>query len=65
MDTTADCFYNDRPKLNAALAETVNKEILSLVEAGCKLHQIKMSPVCSLGKGCTGLWYGGIREMLS
>jgi len=40
MDTTADCFYNDRPKLNAALAETVNKEILALVEAGCQYIQV-------------------------
>jgi len=40
MDTTADCFYNDRPKLNAALAETVNKEILSLVDAGCRYIQV-------------------------
>ena len=40
MDTTADCFYNDRPKLHAALAETVNKEILALVEAGCQYIQV-------------------------
>lgn len=40
MDTTADCFYDDRPKLNAALAETVNKEILSLVDAGCQYIQV-------------------------
>ena len=40
MDTTADCFYNDRPKLNAALAETVNKEILALVDAGCQFIQV-------------------------
>ena len=40
MDTTADCFYNDRPKLNAALAETVNKEILALVDAGCQYIQV-------------------------
>ena len=40
MDTTADCFYNDRPKLNIALAETINKEVLALVEAGCKHIQI-------------------------
>jgi 5-methyltetrahydropteroyltriglutamate--homocysteine methyltransferase len=40
MDTTADCFYDDRPKLNAALAETVNTEILGLVEAGCKYIQV-------------------------
>ena len=40
MDTTADCFYNDRPKLNAALAETVNREILALVEAGCQYIQV-------------------------
>jgi methionine synthase II (cobalamin-independent) len=40
MDTNADCFYNDRPRLNAALAETVNKEILALVEAGCRYIQV-------------------------
>jgi len=40
MDTTADCYYDDRPKLNAALAETVNKEILGLVEAGCQYIQV-------------------------
>jgi len=40
MDTNADCFYNDRPRLNAALAETVNEEILGLVEAGCQYIQV-------------------------
>jgi len=40
MDTTADCYYNDRAKLNAALAETVNKEILALVDAGCQYIQV-------------------------
>ncbi len=40
MDTTADCFYNDRPRLNAVLAETVNREILALVEAGCRYIQV-------------------------
>ena len=40
MDTNADCFYHDRKKLNHDLAETVNKEILSLVEAGCKYIQV-------------------------
>lgn len=40
MDTTADCFYDDRPKLNAVLAETVNREILALVEAGCQYIQV-------------------------
>jgi 5-methyltetrahydropteroyltriglutamate--homocysteine methyltransferase len=40
MDTTADCFYNDRPKLNAALASTINEEVLALVEAGCRHIQI-------------------------
>jgi 5-methyltetrahydropteroyltriglutamate--homocysteine methyltransferase len=40
MDTTADCHYNDRPRLNAALADTVNKEILALVEAGCQYIQV-------------------------
>lgn len=40
MDTTADCHYNDRPKLNAVLADTVNKEILALADAGCKYIQV-------------------------
>ena len=40
MDTTADCFYENRSKLNAVLAETINKEILSLVQAGCKYIQV-------------------------
>jgi 5-methyltetrahydropteroyltriglutamate--homocysteine methyltransferase len=40
MDTTSDCYYNDRQKLNSVLASTVNKEVLSLVEAGCQYIQI-------------------------
>jgi len=40
MDTTADCHYNDRPRLNAALAETVNREILALADAGCRYIQV-------------------------
>ena len=40
MDTTADCFYYDRPKLNADLAETINKEVLALVDAGCRYIQV-------------------------
>jgi methionine synthase II (cobalamin-independent) len=40
MDTTADCFYDDRPKLNANLADTINREILGLVEAGCQYIQV-------------------------
>ncbi|MGR3661648.1 MAG: hypothetical protein ACU0CA_10760 [Paracoccaceae bacterium] len=40
MDTTADCFYDDRPRLNAALAETVNAEVLQLVDAGCQYIQV-------------------------
>lgn len=40
MDTTADCFYNDRPRLNAILAETINAEILALVDAGCQYIQV-------------------------
>jgi len=40
MDTNADCHYNDRPKLNRDLAETVNREILGLVEAGCTYIQV-------------------------
>ena len=40
MDTNADCFYFDRKKLNHDLAETVNQEILGLVDAGCKYIQV-------------------------
>lgn len=40
MDTNADCFYNDRSRLNADLAETVNREILALVDAGCQYIQV-------------------------
>ena len=40
MDTNADCYYNDRPRLNADLAETVNREILALVDAGCRYIQV-------------------------
>ena len=40
MDTTADCFYDDRPRLNRILADTINKEILALVESGCKHIQV-------------------------
>ncbi|MFV2002329.1 MAG: hypothetical protein ACC619_05055 [Paracoccaceae bacterium] len=40
MDTTADCYYDDRPRLNAALAETVNREVLALVDAGCRYIQV-------------------------
>ena len=40
MDTTTDCFYDDRPKLNADLADTINREVLALVDAGCKYIQV-------------------------
>ena len=40
MDTTADCFYDNRPRLNQELADTVNKEILALVDAGCSYIQV-------------------------
>ena len=40
MDTTADCYYEDRPKLNRDLADTINKEILKLVDAGCRYIQV-------------------------
>lgn len=40
MDTTADCHYDDRPALNRVLAETVNKEVLALAEAGCRHIQV-------------------------
>lgn len=40
MDTNANCFYHDRAQLNRDLADTINREIMGLVEAGCKYIQI-------------------------
>ena len=40
MDTTADCYYGDRPRLAADLAATVNREMLALVDAGCRHIQL-------------------------
>ena len=40
MDTAVDCYYFNRPKLNYDLADTVNKEILALVDAGCTFIQV-------------------------
>ena len=40
MDTNADCFYHDREKLNHDLAEKINREILSFVDAGFKYIQV-------------------------
>jgi 5-methyltetrahydropteroyltriglutamate--homocysteine methyltransferase len=40
MDTNANCFYSDRAKLNRDIADTINQEIMGLVEAGCKYIQI-------------------------
>ena len=40
IDTSADCFYDDRIKLNTDLAETLNQEILQLVQSGCNFIQI-------------------------
>jgi 5-methyltetrahydropteroyltriglutamate--homocysteine methyltransferase len=40
MDTAVDCCYFNRPKLNYDLAETINKEILALVDAGCSFIQV-------------------------
>ncbi len=40
MDTTADCYYNDDPRLARDLAEALNKEVLALVDAGCKFIQV-------------------------
>ena len=39
-DTNADAFYNDDAKLGADLANALNKEVLSLAEAGCRHIQI-------------------------
>ena len=40
MDTTADCYYGDRPRLAADLAATVNREVRALVDAGCRHIQL-------------------------
>lgn len=40
MDTNANCFYEDRVHLNRDLADTINREIMGLVEAGCQYIQI-------------------------
>ncbi|MDC0948876.1 5-methyltetrahydropteroyltriglutamate--homocysteine methyltransferase, partial [Gammaproteobacteria bacterium] len=40
MDTTADCFYNDRKRLHRDLAETINQEARALADAGCRSIQI-------------------------
>ena len=40
MDTNADCFYEDRKKLNSDLAQTINLEILELAKAGCEYIQV-------------------------
>lgn len=40
MDTVADCHYHDRPRLNRELAETVNREVRALAEAGCRYIQV-------------------------
>ncbi|MEE2775085.1 MAG: cobalamin-independent methionine synthase II family protein [Pseudomonadota bacterium] len=40
MDTSANCFYRNRRDLAADLADSVNAEIMSLVEAGCKYIQV-------------------------
>ena len=39
-DTLADEYYNDQKILGAAIAEALNKEILSLANSGCKYIQI-------------------------
>ena len=39
-DTNADMFYNDDVKLGAELADALNKEVLSLADAGCQHIQI-------------------------
>jgi len=40
MDTTADCHYDDRVRLNKALGDTINLEVRALAEAGCRYIQI-------------------------
>ncbi len=40
MDTTADCHYHDRPRLNRDIAETINAEVRALADAGCRYIQV-------------------------
>lgn len=40
MDTTADCYYDDRPRLARDLAEALNSEVHALADAGCTHIQI-------------------------
>jgi len=39
-DSIADVYYNDDKRLGAALAATLNEEILALAEAGCSWIQV-------------------------
>lgn len=39
-DTTADAFYNDRPKQARDLADALNGQIRALAEAGCRNIQV-------------------------
>ncbi len=60
MDTVADCYYDDRPRLNRVLADTVNREVLALAEAGCRYIQVDESLFArqvedALGFGMEGL----------
>ena len=45
MGTTVDSCCFNRPKLNYDLAETINKEILVLVDAGCYFVQVVYEPL--------------------
>ena len=40
MDKTANCHYGDRQRLAFDLAETVNREMLALIDAEC--HHIQL-----------------------
>lgn len=39
-DTTADCWYDDSPRLARDLAEALNAEVQALAEAGCRYIQV-------------------------
>ena len=62
MDTTADCYYNDRPRLAADLAMTVNKEILALVDAGCRYIQVDEPLFARLVEDALGFGMEGLER---
>lgn len=60
MDSTADCYYDDDPRLAGDLAVALNTEVLALVAAGCRHIQIDepvfaRKPDAALGYGIAAL----------